>query len=141
MADAGGNAVYGVLHNGQVLTLAVFPNRPQALPFPPFAVIPMQAVPNALTQGPDGAIYVGELTGFPFPPGGANLYRLVAGQAPTVFRSGFTNIIDLAFGPDGSLLVLQIDANGLLNAPPAWRAVCAAGRAVPEDRRGAADPR
>ncbi len=117
VADAGGNAVYGVLHNGLVLTLAVFPTRNVPSPFPPFPTIPMQAVPNALTQGPDGAIYVGELTGFPFPPGGANVYRLVPGQSPRVFQAGFTNIIDLAFGRDGSLYVLQIAANGLLNGP------------------------
>jgi hypothetical protein len=116
VADAGGNAVYGVLHPGWVFTLAVFPDQPQpSFPFPGF---PMQAVPNALTFGPDGAIYVGQLTGFPFPPGGANVYRLIPGHAPRVFRSGFTNIIDLAFGRDGSLFVLQFAAAGLLNVPP-----------------------
>jgi glucose/arabinose dehydrogenase len=35
------------------------------------------------------------------------VYRVVPGQAPAVFRSGFKTIIDLAFGPDGSLYVLQ----------------------------------
>jgi sugar lactone lactonase YvrE len=112
VADAGGNTVYGVLHNGAVLTLGVFPARPQA-PVPA-----MQSVPNSVTQGPDGHIYVGELTGFPFPPGGARVYRLVPGAPPEVVLTGFTNIIDLAFGPDGSLFVLQIAANGLRNPPP-----------------------
>lgn len=118
VADAGGNAVYGVLHNWFVLTLGVFPTRMVNLPFPPFTAVPMQAVPNSLALGPDGQIYVGELTGFPFPPGGARVSRLVPGHAPRVVFDGFTNIIDLAFGRDGSLFVLQFAANGLLNPPP-----------------------
>ena len=32
------------------------------------------------------------------------------------FASGFTHIVDLAFGPDGSLYVLEIAKNGLLAA-------------------------
>jgi hypothetical protein len=31
-----------------------------------------------------------------------------------VVADGFTNIIDIAFGPDGSSYVLEIDADGLL---------------------------
>ena len=76
----------------------------------------MQAVPTAVAKGPDGALYVGELTGFPFPVDGANVYRVPAdGGDPVVFASGFTNIIDIAFGPDGSLYVLEITKNGLLS--------------------------
>ena len=88
------------------------------LPFPPFPEVPMQAVPNALALGPDGHVYVGQLTGFPFPPGGARIYRLRIGGAPQVVLEGFTNIINLAFGSDHSLYVLQFAANGLLNGPP-----------------------
>ena len=33
-----------------------------------------------------------------------------------MFASGFTHIVDLAFGPDGSLYVLEIAKNGLLAA-------------------------
>ena len=33
----------------------------------------------------------------------------------TVYASGFTNIIDIAWGPKGSLYVLEISANGLLS--------------------------
>ena len=32
----------------------------------------------------------------------------------TVFAGGFTNIMDLAFGRDGTLYVLEIDADSLL---------------------------
>ena len=119
IADAGGNDLLGMGVNGRIETLAIFPDRmvdaPPFLGLPPGAQIPMQAVPNAVTVGPDGALYVGELTGFPFPVGGANVYRVVPGQDPEVFAAGFTNIIDLAFDPEGNLYVLEIAANSLLS--------------------------
>jgi hypothetical protein len=50
-------------------------------------------VPNAVTIGPDGAYYVGQLTGFPFIPGAANVFRVPAGGgAPTPFLTGFTKV-------------------------------------------------
>lgn len=117
IADAGGNDLVEVSPSGKVITLAVFPNRtvPSPLPQGP-REIPMQAVPNSVVVGPDGAYYVGQLTGFPFPVGGARVYRVVPGKAPEVFAEGFTNIIDLDWGPDGSLYVLEITKNGLLQA-------------------------
>ena len=101
--------------------LATFPNRladaPPFLGLPPGTQIPMDAVPTSVAVGPDGDYYVGQLTGFPFPVGGANVYRVPKnGGAPVVFASGFTHIVDLAFGPDGSLYVVEIARNGLLAA-------------------------
>jgi hypothetical protein len=55
------------------------------------------------------------LTGFPFPVDGARIYRVVPGHAPQVFADGFTNVIDIAFARDGSLLVLEIARNSLLS--------------------------
>jgi sugar lactone lactonase YvrE len=40
----------------------------------------------------------------------------VPGSEPEIFASGFSAIIDIAFGSDGSLYVLEIAANGLLEA-------------------------
>ena len=114
VADAGANALLEIRQNGTIRPLATFPNRNvPGIPFPPG----MDAVPTSVAVGPDGAYYVGQLTGFPFPVGGANVYRVPAsGGTPQVFASGFTHIIDIAFGPDGSLYVLEIAANGLLSA-------------------------
>jgi hypothetical protein len=98
VTDAGGNSLLQVDANGDISTLAVFPARPGRS---------TDAVPTAVVVGPDGAYYVSELTGAPFAEGAARVYRVVPGQAPTVFLSGFKTIIDLAFGPDGSLYVLQ----------------------------------
>jgi hypothetical protein len=116
--DAGGNDLLAIDKKGKVSTVAVFANRmvpaPPGIPnLPP--QIPMQAVPTTVTKGPDGAYYVGELTGFPFQPGAARIWRVVPGQAPTVYATGFTNIIDIAFDRRGRLLVLQITKNGLLS--------------------------
>lgn len=128
VADAGANALFEVRTNGQLQTLAVFPARqvlaPPFLGLPQGATIPMQAVPTTVVQGPDGWLYVGQLTGFPFPVGGANIYRVPSqGGVPEVAATGFTNIIDMAFDRYGTLYVLQI-GNGLagpggppLNAP------------------------
>jgi len=112
VADAGANALFRVLANGRVSTLAVFETRyvpaPPQLQLPPGATIPMQAVPTSVTRGPDGALYAGQLTGFPFPVGGANVYRVgPGGGAPIVFAGGFTNIISLAFDAAGTLYVLE----------------------------------
>jgi hypothetical protein len=119
VVDAGGNALLRVSANRQVSTVAVFPVRltdaPPFLGLPPGTQIPMDAVPTAVVKGPDGAYYVGELTGFPFPAGDARVYRVVPGQAPTVFADGFTNIIDIGFDAAGRLHVLEIAHNGLLS--------------------------
>lgn len=96
----------------------------------------MDAVPTSVAVGPDGYYYVGQLTGFPFPVGGANVYRVPpGGGTPEVYATGFSSIIDLAFGPDGSLYVLQISTNMLAGfngalyrvAPDGTRTELAAG--------------
>ncbi|WP_158643198.1 ScyD/ScyE family protein [Pseudoduganella lurida] len=117
VADAGANALLQADAGGVVTALAVFEARqvpaPPFLGLPPGATIPMQAVPTSVAQGPDGWLYVGQLTGFPFPVGLANVYRVPPeGGMPEVFASGFTNIIGLAFDAHGRLHVLQI-GNGL----------------------------
>lgn len=119
VADAGANALLHVASDGTITTLAVFPDR--MVEFPPGSgqQIPMDAVPTAVIKGPDDAYYMGQLTGFPFPAGGANVYRIVPGQEPTIFASGFTNILGLDFDDAGNLYVLEMAQDGLLaeNSP------------------------
>jgi hypothetical protein len=119
VADAGGNDLLEISANGKIKTLAVFPQQSEPAPGGG-GTIPAEAVPTTVAVGPDGAYYVGQLTGFPFQPGSANIYRVSPqGGTPTVAYSGFTNIISIAFGPDGSLYVLEISKNGLRSGNPA----------------------
>jgi hypothetical protein len=128
--DAGGNTLFDLRNEGRVgfeptlQLLSVFPVRlvpaPPFLMLPPGTMIPMQSVPTSMVLGPDGALYVGEFTAFPFPVGGARVYRLerhlFSFGAPTVYASGLTTIIDLDFDEDGNLYVLEHRKNGLLSS-------------------------
>ena len=81
VVDAGGNTVLKVNERGGIKQLASFESRmveaPPFLGLPPGTQIPMQAVPTSVaTKGHDGALYVSQLTGFPFPKGAANIYRI-----------------------------------------------------------------
>ncbi|WP_166815927.1 ScyD/ScyE family protein [Luteimonas yindakuii] len=97
VTDAAGNSLLRVALGGAVSTVATFPSRPAAA---------TDAVPTGVVRGPDGALYVGQLTSVPFADGAASIFRIVPGAAPTVWASGFKTIIDLDFAADGSLYVL-----------------------------------
>ena len=121
VVDAGANDLLWLDARGRVSVLAVFP--PQTVKLTQGAgagdrvtavvvAIKVQSVPSCVTVGPDGALYVGELTGRPFPRGKARDLARRPGREPAVYASGFTNISDLAF--DGhDLLVLEIASKGL----------------------------
>jgi hypothetical protein len=117
IADAGGNSLLRIGSDGKISTIAAFPNK--TVQFPPGTDVPMEPVPTSVTAGPDGTLYVGQLTGFPFPVGGASVFKVTPGQEPSTYLTGFTNIIDLTFGPDGNLYVLEITKNGQLSGDPA----------------------
>jgi hypothetical protein len=106
VTDAGGNDLLAV-HGNHVRLIATFPSRPERN---------TDSVPTTVTRGPDGAFYVGELSGGPFEVGAANVYRVAGGQA-NVFCSGFTAVISIAFGPDGHLYVLQFASGPGLTGP------------------------
>ncbi|HSN72585.1 MAG TPA: ScyD/ScyE family protein [Steroidobacteraceae bacterium] len=107
IADAGANALIENLANGSTRTMAVLP---------PVAPGNRDSVPTSVTEGPDGALYVGQLTGFPFWQGTSSVLR-VASDGSTVesYADGFTAVVDLAVTDDGTLYVLEV-ATG--QAPP-----------------------
>ena len=97
--DAGGNVLYRV--DGRHATLLTKLPRTNG----------HQCVPTSIAVGPDGAYYVGcldEGAG----PGKARVFRVVPGEKPTVYRTGFRQITGIAFGPDGSLYVTQLSSKG-----------------------------
>jgi hypothetical protein len=126
VVDAGGNDLLQVDADGNVSVLTTFENRTVDVPddIPPdfkemlggATTVEQEPVPNSIALGPDGNYYVGELTGGPFIPGTARVWKVnpTTGEK-TVFADGFSNIISVAFGPDGSLYVLEIAKDGFLN--------------------------
>ncbi|RPH58576.1 MAG: ScyD/ScyE family protein, partial [Acidobacteria bacterium] len=114
VVDAGANALLSVPANGAIETLAVFPSLPNPTGVGPPQIEP---VPTSVARGPDGVLYVGQLTGVPFVQGLANIYRVLPGRNPVVHCSGFKTVIDLAFGPDGSLYVVEHATGGVFFAP------------------------
>lgn len=121
VADAGGNDLVEVSKSGGMKTRAIFPEQmataPDFLGLPPGTKIPAQAVPTSVVSGPDGALYVSQLTGFPFEKGLAKIYRVDRQGRVSVYASGLTNVTDLAFGPGGYLYAVQISSEGLLTGP------------------------
>jgi len=117
LADAAGNDLLSVSASGAIRVLAVFPVQRELAPAGVVAKsarrVTVQAVPTSVAVGPDGALYVGELSGFPFDPGYARVWRVVPGHRATVYARGFTNISAIAFDRSGRLLVLEINRAGL----------------------------
>ena len=116
VADAGGNTVLEVAANGTMSTLAAFGSRPNPIfPIgPPF----VEPVATAIAKGLDGALYVSELTGAPFPTGFARIHRIAPDGTTTVYASGLTAVVDLAFANDGTLYALQHGSCGPFFACP-----------------------
>ena len=120
VADAGANDLLFVSRTGKVSVLAVFPTIRERAAAGTYGSAQKhaieaqaQAVPTAVAVGPDGALYVGELGGIPFGVGKCDVYRVVPGHKPTVYARGFTAIGDIAFDPEGRLLVLELDRKGV----------------------------
>jgi hypothetical protein len=136
VADAGGNDLLIVDQNGRVDWIAVFPDETVSTaniksiagcPAPPPELafvcglppsLPAQPVSTSVAVGPDGAYYVSELKGFPAPTGRSRIWRVEPGArhancatSPecSIVATGFTSIVDLTFGPDGILYVVEID--------------------------------
>ncbi len=110
IADAAGNDLLVADEKGTVDWVASFPTQGG-----------IQSVPTSVAIGPDGAYYVGELTGFPAPLGLSRVWRVEPGSrhvrcgvsaACSVAVSARTSIIDLAFGPDSKLYVAQLEDTG-----------------------------
>jgi len=113
VTDAAGNSLVKADSANQVSLVHVFPNKNVDIPTnaPPFlgypGVLPAQTVPTGLTIGSDGALYIAQLSGVPFAPGSADVFRYDFLNPVTTFASGFSNLVDIAAGPDNSLYLLQ----------------------------------
>lgn len=111
VADAGSNTVVDVAADNTVSVRSVLPVSTNPLPFGPPVY---EAVPTGIVEDQDGNILVGELTGFPFPPGSAKIYSVESDGSLSEFASGLTNIIDMAIDQNGTLLALELDSDSLI---------------------------
>ena len=79
----------------------------------------MEVAPTSVTVGPDGALYIGELSGLPYPEGYSRVLRVANpeetkgfdGEIPSgvveTYASGFSQINGLSFDGEGNLYVLE----------------------------------
>ena len=130
VSDAAANDLVRVYPNGDIVTVARLTPRIVAVPaelggppnFPPGGtMIPSEAVATSVTVGADGFYYVGELRGFPATPGKSQIWRIAPESVNAVcdpaapntgncrrYADGFTSIVDLAAGADGSIYVVEL---------------------------------
>ena len=112
ITDAGGNAIIRRdKTSGALSVYAIFPDSPN----PTFPSAPMG--PPTLDPVPTGIVFDGtnffvtSLIGFPFPTGISKIFQVSgSGNAPvtpTVYKSGFSGLTDLAFTPGGKLVVTE----------------------------------
>jgi hypothetical protein len=137
VADAGGNDLLIVDTAGNIDWIATLPLQVVSTanikslvgcagtPIPDLAfacglpdAMPAEPVATSVAIGPDGAYYVSELKGFPFPIGESRIWRIepTARHAEcgtsdqcSIVAGGFTSIVDLTFGRNGTLYVTEID--------------------------------
>lgn len=140
VGDAAGNTVLSVKANGQPVELIAVLTPP--LDGDDYAVLfsldentdcYVQPVATSVAIGPGGDVFVGELTGATaegLPVGMSRIWQVDAKATDAVcsekpddatetcelFADGFTSIIDLEFGPDGKLYVVEHDEASWLAA-------------------------
>jgi hypothetical protein len=132
VADAANNSLLSITNHGHITRIARFKPEslpwPAGLPFGPPAGTPVlvESVPTAVAVGPHGDWYVSELKGDPFIKGTSRIWQIKRGSVdvtcdPAAPQSGpcrtvgtgFSSVIDLTFGADGTMYVLEIAKNGL----------------------------
>jgi hypothetical protein len=114
VVDAATNTLDHVTSDGDIKIVAFFPNPPVS-----------DAVPTCLDRGPDGALYIGELTGGGNQPGASVVWRVDTREEhpkPTVWASGLTAVTGCGFA-DGQFYATEFSTLGLDNAAPGTGAV------------------
>jgi hypothetical protein len=107
VADAGSNALVEVSANGRTDTFAV----------PSFGA--GEPVPTSVAEGPDGAVYAGMLTGFPFFQGAARVQRFASdGSSQGPAAVGLTAVVDVTFDAGGTMYVLEVARGQVPPFPP-----------------------
>jgi hypothetical protein len=108
VVDAGSNTIDRISRNGRVKVVKFFPNPPAS-----------DAVPTCIDRGPDGALYIGELTGGGNKPGASVVWRFQPRTRKlTKWATGLTAVTGCGFAPNGKFYAVEFSTLGLDNAAP-----------------------
>ena len=129
VTDAGGNSLLDVRADGSISTVTTFPKVIGGFG-------PADPVPTEVVLGPDGAYYVSNLSGVPFTPGSARVWRVLPDGSKTIYADGLTQVTDIAFGSDGSLYVLQHAAAPFFGGPGSIVRIAPGGARTTVDTQG-----
>lgn len=105
LVDAGSNTLSSVDRHGRVKVRALVPTKSHGA----------DSVPTCVAVGPDGGVYIGEITGYGSSATDANVYRYSPKTGKLkVWESGFSAISGCGFGANGDFYVTQFDTTGFL---------------------------
>src|SRR5205823_5545268 len=108
VVDAATNTLDRIGADGRVHIVKFIPNPPTS-----------DAVPTCVDRGPDGALYIGELTGGGNPPGSSIVWRYgPSSHRLTKWATGLTAVTGCGFGRDHRFYATEFSTNGLDNAAP-----------------------
>jgi hypothetical protein len=122
IADAAANAIFHVMANGNISTLAVLPPIPQEITDELIDTIDFadlsgcvgatylgEPVPTDIEVGPDGHYYVSTLPGGPEAPGAGAVWKVNSTSgAVTLVSDGLTTPVDIAVASDGTIWVAEL---------------------------------
>ena len=128
VVDAGADALFLVRNDSTIDTVTTFQGLGEvSVPklscgnnsTPPVgSMVNISSVPTAVTVGPDGNIYVGFLTGYPFAPGSSKVLKLGGTSEecnePVVYVDNLTQVTGLDFDAEGSLYISQLSDASIL---------------------------
>ena len=108
VVDAGSNTLDRVHANGSVDVVAFIPNPPAS-----------DVVPTCIDRGPDGALYIGELTGGGNTPGSSIVWRYSPrDQTLTQWATGLTAVTGCGLRDGRRVYAVEFSTLGLDNAAP-----------------------
>jgi hypothetical protein len=108
VVDAASNTLDRVDARGRVHVLEFIPNPPVS-----------DAVPTCVDRGPDGALYIGELTGGGNGHGAARVWRYAPRSGKlSLWATGLTAVNGCGFGRDGRFYATEFSVQGLDTGGP-----------------------
>jgi len=113
VVDAASNTVDWVSNSGSIKIVAFIPN-PEKEGHPV-----SDAVPTCIDRGPDGALYVGQLTGGGNGPGAAAIWRVEPWDGDvTKWATGLTAVTGCGFDRDGDFYAVEFSTLGFESFAP-----------------------